>query len=182
MAGGGRLKAIVGAGGVPSSPPSWFNAGRIVMAEIRTAHLFTMTLAVGEMQPLGKTPFGDRRVAVVEGGRFEGARLKGTVLKGGSDWILLRSDGVLQLDVRLTLKTDDGAIIGMTYRGHRHGPAAVIDRLNRGETVDASEYYFRTAPFFETAAEKYAWLNRVITVATGHRLPTGPVYDVFEVL
>jgi hypothetical protein len=152
------------------------------MAEIRTAHLFTMTLAVGEMQPLGKTPFGERRVAVVEGGRFEGARLKGTVLKGGSDWILLRSDGVLQLDVRMTLKTDDGAIIGMTYRGHRHGPAAVIDRLNRGETVDASEYYFRTAPFFETAAEKYAWLNRIIAVATGHRPPAGPVYDVFEVL
>jgi hypothetical protein len=152
------------------------------MAELRTAHLFTMTLAVGEMQPLGRTPWGDRRVAIVEGGRFEGARLKGTVLKGGSDWLLLRSDGVLQLDVRMTLKTEDGSIIGMTYRGHRHGPAAVIERLNRGEKVDPSEYYFRMAPFFETAAEKYAWLNRIIAVGTGHRLPTGPVYDVFEVL
>ena len=152
------------------------------MAEIRTAHLFTLALSVGEMQMLGKTPKGDRRVGVVEGGRFEGARLKGTVLKGGSDWLLLRPDGALQLDVRLTLKTDDGAIIGMTYGGFRHGPQAVIDRLTRGEKVDPSEYYFRVAPFFETAAEKYGWLNRLVAIATGNRLPQGPVYEVFEVL
>jgi hypothetical protein len=152
------------------------------MTDIRTAHLFTITLKVGEIQGLGQTPAGDRRVAVVEGGSFEGPRLKGTVLKGGSDWILGRSDGALQLDVRLTLKTHDGAIIGMTYRGFRHGPAAVIDRLNRGEKVDPAEYYFRTAPLFETAAEKYGWLNRIVAVATGQRLPDGPVYHVFEVL
>jgi len=57
-----------------------------------------------EIQNLGKTPLGDRRVAVVEGGSFEGPKLKGTVLRGGSDWILARPDGALQLDVRLTLK------------------------------------------------------------------------------
>ena len=152
------------------------------MADIRTAHLFTVTLKVGEIQPVGKTPFGDRRVAIVDGGSFEGARLKGTVLKGGTDWIIGRPDSVLQLDVRLTLQTQDGAIIAMTYRGYRHGPAAVIERLNRGEKVDASEYYFRTAPWFETASEKYAWLNRIVAVATGDRRADGPVYDVFEVL
>jgi hypothetical protein len=152
------------------------------MAEINTAHLFSTSLKVTEIQDLGKTPLGDRRVAVVEGGSFEGPKLKGTVLRGGSDWILARPDGALQLDVRLTLKTDDGEIIGMTYRGFRHGPAAVMERLNRGEIVDPSEYYFRTAPFFETASEKYGWLNRIVTVATGHRLPDGPVYHVFEVL
>jgi hypothetical protein len=152
------------------------------MAEIRTQLLFTITLKVGKIHSLGRTPFGERRIAVVDGGSFEGPKLKGTVLEGGSDWILARTDGVLQLDVRLTLKTDDDQLIGMTYRGLRHGPAAVIDRLNRGEKVDPSEYYFRTAPVFETASEKYAWLNRIIAVGTGHRLPQGPVYSVFEVL
>lgn len=152
------------------------------MAEIRTAHLFTLSLAVGEVQPLGRTPFGERRVALVDGGRFDGARLKGTVLKGGTDWIIGRPDGVLQLDVRLTLKTEDGEIVAMTYRGHRHGPASVIERLNRGERVDPAEYYFRTAPWFETASEKYGWLNRIVSVATGDRKPDGPVYEVFEVL
>jgi hypothetical protein len=153
-----------------------------MMTDIRMTHLFNIAVNLGEIQLLGKTPLGDRRVAVVEGGSFEGPKLKGTILKGGSDWLIIRPDGALQLDVRLTLKTDDGDIIGMIYRGYRHGPAPVIDRLNRGENVDPSEYYFRASPFFETSSEKYGWLNRIVAVATGHRLPSGPVYDVFEVL
>jgi len=80
------------------------------------------------------------------------------------------------------LRTEDGQLIGMTYRGFRHGPAAVIARLNRGEAVDPGEYYFRIAPFFETASERYGWLNRIVAVGLGHRLPEGPVYRVFEVL
>ena len=103
------------------------------MAEIRTTHLFTMTLAVAGMQPIGATPNGNRRIGLVAGGTFEGARLRGKVLPGGADWIIVRPDGVTTLDVRLVLETDDGAAIGMTYRGLRHGPAAVMDRLNRGE-------------------------------------------------
>ena len=151
------------------------------MAELRTTHLFTVTFKVGAIQNLGRTSFGERRVAVVTGGQFEGPRLRGTVEEGGSDWILVRPDA-LQLDVRVTLRTDDGALIGMSYRGYRHGPAEVLDRLNRGETVDPSSYYFRTAPFFETGSDKYGWLNRIVAVSTGHRLPQGPVYEVYEVL
>ncbi len=150
--------------------------------DVRTAPLFTITLKVPTIQNLGRTPLGERRVAVVAGGSFEGPKLKGTVEPGGSDWILARPDGALQLDVRLTIKTDDGQLIGMTYGGFRHGPAAVVDRLNRGEKVDPSEYYFRIAPFFETASEKYGWLNRIVAVGLGHRLPEGPVYRIFELL
>lgn len=152
------------------------------MTEIRTTPLFTLTLKVGRIQNLGKTPLGERRVATVTGGSFEGPKLAGTVEEGGSDWILVRPDGALQLDVRLTLKTADGQLIGMTYRGFRHGPAPVIERLNRGEPVDPGEYYFRIAPFFETASEKYGWLNRIVALGLGHRLPEGPVYRVFELL
>jgi len=152
------------------------------MAEIRTAPLFIMRLQVSGMQPIGATPNGNRRIGLVAGGSFEGARLKGTVLPGGADWIIVRPDGATTLDVRLVLETDDGAAIGMTYRGMRHGPAAVMDRLNRGEVVDPSTYYFRIAVAFETAAAKYAWLNGAVFVGTGDRTPNGPIYDVFEVL
>lgn len=152
------------------------------MAEIRTVHLFTMTLAVAGMQTIGATPQGNRRIGLVAGGTFQGERLRGTVLPGGADWIIVRPDGCTTLDVRLVLETDDKAAIGMTYRGLRHGPAAVMDRLNRGETVDPSEYYFRTAVAFETAAPKYDWLNRIFAIGTGRRPPEGPVYDIFEVL
>ncbi len=101
------------------------------MADIKITHLFSISLKVHEIQNLGQTPLGNRRVAVVEGGSFEGPKLKGTVLRGGSDWILVRPDGALHLDVRLTLSTHDGELIGMTYRGFRHGPAATIERLSR---------------------------------------------------
>lgn len=152
------------------------------MAELRTAHLFTLSLAVGGMQAIGATPAGTRRIGLVAGGSFTGERLRGTVLSGGADWIMVRGDGATTLDVRLVLETDDKATIGMTYRGLRHGPAATMERVNRGEPVDPSEYYFRTAIAFETAAPRYDWLNRIIAVGTGRRPPEGPVYDVFEVL
>lgn len=152
------------------------------MAEIRTAHLMTMRLTVNGMQMVGATPNGGRRVGLVGGGTFEGARLKGTILPGGADWIIARPDGSTTLDVRIVLQTDDGAAIAMTYRGLRHGPAEVMDKVNKGEFVDPALYYFRTAILFETASEKYAWLNGIIAIGTGSRPPEGPVYDVFEVL
>jgi hypothetical protein len=88
----------------------------------------------------------------------------------------VRSDGSVTVDVRLVLKTFDDALIGMTYRGIRHGAPDVIARLENGETVDPGDYYFRVAPLFETAATQYAWLNNVVAIGTGHRradLPRG---------
>jgi hypothetical protein len=152
------------------------------MAEIKTKPLFTLSLNVeAPLTALGDTPHGGRVIARVRGGTFEGDRLSGTVHDGGGDWLLMRADGVMTLDVRITLETTDGALIYMTYRGMRHGPADVMERLAKGEPVDPDAYYFRVAPSFETSDERYTWLNKMLAVATGHRLPTGPVYEVFEV-
>ena len=153
------------------------------MQTVRTEHLFTIRLNVAPpMQMVGTTPYGERRIAKIAGGTFEGTKLSGTVLPGGGDWLLLRNDGALQLDVRVVLQTGDGQLIYMTYKGLRHGPAEIMDRVNRGEPVDPGLYYFRTAPFFETGSEKYGWLNRIVCIGLGHRLPEGPVYDVHQVL
>jgi hypothetical protein len=104
------------------------------------------------------------------------------VLDGGNDWQDLRGDRSTTLDVRLALKTNDGALIAMTYRGVRHGPADVLARIDKGEAVDPQSYYFRISPMFETASETYGWLNRIVAIGIGHRLAEGPVYSVFEVL
>lgn len=150
---------------------------------IQTRPLFQISLSVLKIEDLGATPLGARKIAAVAGGSFKGDRLQGTVVAPpGGDWLLLRNDGVLCLDVRLTLKTDDGALIFMAYKGMRHGPKDVIDRVNKGEAVDPSSYYFRAAPVFETSSEKYGWLNRALFIATGRREATGPIYEVFEVL
>ena len=150
---------------------------------IQTRHLFTLTLQVPRVVDLGVTPNGHRRIATVSGGTFKGERLNGTVqAPPGGDWILVRTDGTMVLDVRLTLETDDKQLVFMSYHGLRHGPKDVIARLNAGEAVDPSTYYFRSTPVFETASQKYDWLNRIIAVATGRREATGPIYEVFEVL
>lgn len=145
--------------------------------------LFTIRMQLHPMQQIGATPFGQRRIVPVSSGEFTGDRLRGTVLPlAGHDWLLERADGAFQQDARLTLETDDGALILMSYRGVRHASPDVAARLARGEDVPATEYYLRTAPFFETAAERYAWLNRIIAVGVGRRVPGGVTYDVFEIL
>jgi hypothetical protein len=152
------------------------------MTDFRARPLFIFVIDVTKPQVVGKTPGVDRRVGEILGGRFEGERLKGRILSGGNDWQAVRSDGAWALDVRLVLETDDGAMIGMTYRGIRHGPKDVIDAIGRGELVSPASYYFRVAAFFETASDKYGWLNNIVAVGLGHRLPSGPIYQVFEIL
>ena len=94
----------------------------------------------------------------------------------------MRNNGSVLLDVRMTLKTDDDALIFMTYRGIRHSTPEVAKQLASGETVDPSQYYFRTSPVFETASDKYEWLNNIICVAVGERLASEVRYRVYEIL
>jgi hypothetical protein len=153
------------------------------MKEIKSRHLFTITMKLAPTLELGDTPAGKRRVFTVSSGQFIGDRLRGEVLpQAGSDLLLVRQDGSAQLDVRLILRSDDGALILMTYRGVRHAAEEVNARIARGEQVAASDYYLRTAPFFETSSSKYAWLNEIVSVAVGQRQPDGVSYEVFEIL
>ena len=152
------------------------------MMQLLTGPLFAFQANVAKPSIIGMTPGHDRRVGVITGGSFEGERLRGKILPGGSDWQSLRSDRTLTLDVRCIMETDDGHLIGMTYRGMRHGPKEVLERIGRGEAVSPSESYMRTVPLFETASDRYSWMNQLVSVAIGHRLATGPVYQVFEVL
>jgi hypothetical protein len=144
--------------------------------------LMTLQVAVVGPQKIGAVPHGTRVTGPVASGHFEGPRLRGKVLPGGGDWTLLRGDGVLELDLRITLETDDGALIHMASFGLRHGPPEVIAAIARGETVDPSTYYFRTTPRFETGHPKYAFLNRLLAVSSGDRRPGGPIYTIDEIL
>lgn len=153
------------------------------MPELRSRHLFTITMQLPPTLELGDTPAGNRRVFTVSGGDFAGDRLRGEVLApASSDLVVLRADDSYQLDVRLILRTDDDALILMTYRGVRHASPEVSARISRGERMAASDYYLRTAPFFETSSLKYAWLNKVVSVGVGERQPEAVKYEVFEIL
>ena len=128
--------------------------------------LMTLRLATSTTQEVGSTPKGTLTVFPVTGGSFEGERLRGKVLAGGGDWVTARADGTFELDLRVTLETEDGALIHMTFTGVRN---------------DAN-HYLRTLPRFETAAPKYAFLNRLLAVGIGEIGPEGPVHAIEEIL
>jgi hypothetical protein len=143
--------------------------------------LFEAEIQLEPPQRLGATPLGGRAVYIVTSGTFTGPRLRGTVLPGGGDWFLARANGIGELDVRATLRTDDGALILMTYHGVLDASADVVARVFAGEDVDPAEYYFRTAPRFETGDERYAWLNGRVAVASGRFAPGSVAYRAYLV-
>ena len=152
-----------------------------VAAELQSEFLFDLKGTLEAPQSIGPTPAGERRIWYVKGGSFAGPRLKGEVLPGGGEWVLQRPDGVFQLDVRITLRTDDGALIYVSYRGILDASPEVMQRLRSGESVDPTEYYFRTTPVFETSAEAYRWLNRIVAVGVGKRTATGVEYAIHAI-
>jgi hypothetical protein len=128
-------------------------------------HLFTLTATLAPAVSIAG-PSGTRVIVGVTGGSFEGAKLRGTVSGvAGGDWLLVRPDGSMQLDVRITLNTDDGASIYMSYKGIR--------------TVTDGVPAIRSAPLFETGDERYAWLNNVQGVATGTSAAGSVTYEVY---
>jgi hypothetical protein len=129
-------------------------------------HLFTLRANLGPATVIQGGPQGNRVLVPVPGGSFEGAKLRGTVVaNSGGDWVTQRADGSVRLDVRITLMTDDGAAIYMAYNG--------IGVPGDGGLA------LRTAPLFETGAEKYAWLNAVQGVAAGASASGTVTYEVY---
>jgi hypothetical protein len=133
-------------------------------APLKTEFLMDVIFDVAAPQLIGS-----RRIVPVTGGTFEGPKLKGTAIGGGADWIQVRPDGVSELSVRATLKTDDEQLISMSYRGLLFTPKG-------------GEQYWRTTPIFETAAPKYDWLNKMIAVGVGKPVPGKAAYSVYQVL
>jgi Protein of unknown function (DUF3237) len=148
---------------------------------LQSQFLGTLRIELGISHLLGEGPSGWRRIDVFGGGSFLGPKITASLVVG-SDSLLGRRDGSLQPDVRLTLKTDDDAVVYVTYRGVRHGPTDIMDKIARGEPVAPESYYLRCAPFFETASARYDWLNRIVAVGIGRREPAAAVYEVYEIL
>jgi Protein of unknown function (DUF3237) len=138
-------------------------------AAMHSRPLMTLRLNTAPTQDVGTGPLGTRVTFPITGGSFEGDRLRGKVLPGGDDWTVKRPDGVVELDLRITLETDDGALIYMTFQGIRDDGAPGAP-------------YFRTLPRFETAQTKYSFLNRLLAVGTGEIRPDGPAHVIEEVV
>lgn len=134
--------------------------------ELKSEFLCEVEAELESGQSIGDTPFGNRTIFYVKSGTVKGPKINGEILPGGGDWYLTRPDGVGEIDVRGTVKTDDGALIYIHYPG----------------IIDASRGYFRTTPRFETASKDYAWLNNIIAVGMGRQIPGGVGYYIYQIL
>ncbi|WP_037076975.1 DUF3237 domain-containing protein [Pseudonocardia spinosispora] len=147
------------------------------VAEIKTVPLFDVVVDLAAPLDFGEGAFGRRILFGATGGSFEGPRLHGTVVAGGGgDWALFRSDGAMLLDVRLTLRTHDDALVHMTYGGRWLTPPRT------GGEPTGPDDYFRTNPLFETGSPQYAWLNDIVCVGSGYLVDGGVAYHVSQVL
>jgi hypothetical protein len=147
--------------------------------------VFSLAVDVGIPQSIGKDAAGERRCVPITGGTVSG-KISGIILSGGADWQTLRPDGLADLDARYMLKLDagssgGGAQVEVWSRGLRIGPAEVMAKLARGERVDPSSYYMRTAMRFETAAPDLQWLVQRLHVGLGERTPDQVRLKVYSV-
>ncbi len=135
---------------------------------------------VGALVTLGPAPLGERRYVPLGGGTVRGPELNGTLVEGGVDWQVARSDGALEIAAHYVIRADDGALIEVRSEGLRHGPAAVMERLARGESVPRDDYFFRTLVRFTTGAPAWQHLNKVMAIACGQREARLVLLDLYR--
>ena len=138
--------------------------------EFETEFLCDIEADLSEPELIGQVPEGTRTNFYIEGGTFEGPNIRGKVLPVGADWLVMRSDGVGQLDVRATLETDDGELIYVYYSG-------LLDIA--GGSIESARIL--TNPVFRTASEKYSWLNKTFAVGVGSPGENKVSYSIYAI-
>ena len=122
---------------------------------------------------------------VRSGGWVKGARIKGALIAPAADWVRIMPDGSVRNDVRATIKTDDGALIYITYNGIVSRSKEVTERLAAGNVITAADEYFVTAPTMQTSSRTYSWLNHVHCIGKMVEVKMGDnsyvKYDIFIV-
>jgi Protein of unknown function (DUF3237) len=136
---------------------------------------------VGPLVSLGAAKYGERRYVPLLGGTVAGPELNGRIVEGGVDWQVGRADGVLDIAAHYVIRADDGGLIEVQSDGMRHGPAAVMARLARGDDVAPDEYFFRTLMRFQTGAPAWLHLNKVMALAVGQRQAGLVLLNVYRI-
>jgi hypothetical protein len=134
---------------------------------MRLVPLAKVAIDVGQRLEVGRTPFGSRLIGEISGARWEGERFRAKMVgAAAADWAVQGEDDLLAIDVRMTLQTDDGALVYVHYDGVLDGRA---------------DPPVRSAMRFETADPRYAWLVRTVFIGVGTWDGAQVRYEVFEV-
>jgi len=150
--------------------------------KVETEYLMTL------YAPLHPPQVADDRYFIYDvkpGGWVKGPKINGELIGPSGDWGRAMADGTFVLDVRGSIKADDGSVIFLKYTGRIVMSKEVNERFMKGEELSGDEAYFVTSPTFETVSKKYGWLNQVVAVGKMAGLKAGPEsfvkYDIFAV-
>jgi hypothetical protein len=152
--------------------------------ELKSEFLFDLELNLDPPQAVGPVMKGTRVIFPFKDGIVKGNKINGKLLNPGADWGVIPDSTTFKVDVRTTIKTDDESLIYMTYTGYNHANAKNFAMISAGKggELSTSDYYFRTAVFFETSAPKYAWLNHTVAVGVGRFSGPGKVaYRIYAI-
>lgn len=144
-------------------------------------YLTHLEILVGTPVEVGQTHAGLRRMIPILGGSATGPGLTGTILPGGADFQVLRSETVTDLDARYVIESDTGERVFVTNLAYRTGSAEDVAALVRGEQVPAERIYFRCAPRFEVSGAELSWLESTVVIGSGRREPDRVVIDLWSV-
>ncbi len=134
------------------------------LATLDVEHVFDLRVDL-EDPLVFPTAGGTRLTYIVRHGALDGPRVRGELLGGGGDWVVLGADGVGRMDVRATIRTDDGVLIHYASRGVAKLPATGRDTVAAGGRIPYESSYIRSTPRLETTDERYAWLAGLVLVA-----------------
>jgi len=142
---------------------------------------FTFEAELAEPLMIPNAPYGTRVIFPAIGGQAKGDRISGSVVGCGGDWLLIGPDGWGRLDVRAQLRTDDGALLYITYGGVLEMNDKVEAASAPGRETGFDDQYFRTVTRLETGDERYAWVNQTIFVGQGRITGSGVEYEVYRI-
>lgn len=140
-------------------------------------HVCTLRGELSAPIDFGHSAKGQRLFFAVTGGTVSGPGISGTLLPSGGDWITLRDSSRAELDVRVQVRTDDGAHIYIHYPGWIELNDKVMAALAGGPETTFDDLYGRCTPRMETGADAYDWINSSVFVGR-NRVVAGPAIEV----
>ncbi len=141
----GRAKAAHGGAGKILVPHKSWPCGMAdgIPVPERGVPVFEADMKLDQIYEVGRTPYGQRTVFVIQGGAVSGEKITGSVMPGGLDFQLSFSNGSMEIEELLVLRTSDGKYLYLRI------PGAAAERSD-----------VRMVPDFEAPnASNYTWLN-----------------------